>query len=123
MPKKEIKTKNKCNTTSSLGRMQKNNKREVWECVLYLRGKRADLLELAHRASYSESISWSISKIRPENTTTTMLQLQYKFRGCRCNIFKEYDELRGGGVCQCNLFGQTENSKSVRLVRFIIREV
>ena len=118
-----MQTKNKCSSKASLGRVQTDNQGEVWECVLYLRGKRLELLKLAHWASVGKGISWSISKIRPENTATTMLQLQYKFRGEWGNFYREYAKKRWQPVRGQDINGQIENSKSIRLVRAIIHRI
>ncbi|MEI6532478.1 MAG: hypothetical protein WCO06_01420 [Candidatus Roizmanbacteria bacterium] len=123
MSKKEIKTKNKCNTTTSMGRMQKDNKSEIWECVLYLRGKRSDLVKLANRTYAGKGFSWSISKIRPESSATTMLQVQYPFRGCWGDVCGEYETSGGQCLCGLDFFGQTENSQGVRLVRAVIKRI
>jgi len=121
--KKEIKTKDKRVAKTPLGGVQTDNKSEVWECVLYLRGKRIELLKLAHWASAGKGISWSISKIRPENTATTMLQLQYKFRGEWGNFYREYAKKRWQPVRGRDINGQIENSKSIRLVRATLSRI
>lgn len=121
--KKEKQTKNKPSSKEVVGRMQKNNTKEVWECVLYLRGKRAYLLKLAHRASLTKGFSWSISKIRPENTATTMLQLQYKFGRKWSDFYREYEKVGGKRICGQDFIRQIDNHKGIRLVRIIIRKI
>lgn len=119
-PKKTIKTKNKRSSKKTLARVQKNNPKEVWSCMLYLRGNRSNLVKLANRASACEGITWGISQIRPESSPTTMLQMQYKYGGKWGDFYRKYETLGGERLCGQNLGGQKNNTQGIRLVRAVI---
>src|SRR3990167_416741 len=70
-------------------RMQKNNKKEPWQCVLHMWEAGPFRIELAHRTSMAKGGSWSVSEIRFKGVTTTMLSLQYKSRGQRSRFLPE----------------------------------
>lgn len=120
---KTLKTTHKQDSKATLGTLQKDNKGKIWECVLYLRGDRTQLIKLADRASTSEGFTWCLSKIRPTTSTTTMLSLQYKFRGQPSDFYRKYEEIRGEQVCRRDTTRPPKDSKSVRLVRAIIKSV
>ncbi len=121
--KKAKQAKNLGTSKKTLGRVQKDNQGEVWECVLYLRGNWIDLEQLAHRSYVGKGFSWSLSKIRPKTSKTTMLQVQYKFRGCWGDVREKYGDLGGEGLCQCDILRQENYRKGIRLVRAIIRAI
>lgn len=58
--------------------MQRNNKEKIWEYVLYVRGKKSDLIQLAYRAHDTKGLVWSVSQVRSESPASSMLQLQHK---------------------------------------------
>lgn len=121
--KKRKQTTNNSHPKENLGSLQKNNKKEIWKCVLYMRGKRIDLIKLAHRASVSKSFTWSISKIRPENSASTMLLLQYKFRGKWGDVYRKYEEIGGRKVRTNDNSRPQTKCKGIRLVRAIITKI
>lgn len=70
----------------AMGGVQKNNKKKVPACLLYLLPNGTYRIKLAHRTPLAEGISWSVHEIRFEGTPSTMLQLQYKLGRKRGNI-------------------------------------
>lgn len=119
--KKAIKTKDKRTPKKIVGRMQEDNKGQVWECVLYLWGEKSSILKLAHRASLAKGFIGSLSKIRSKSFKTTMLQLQYKFRGKWGDFHRKYEKIGGKQLCGYHPQGQKNNCEGIRLVRAIIR--
>lgn len=121
--KKEKSSKDKCSSEETLGRVSKNNQSEVWKCMLYLRGKRIDLIKLANRTHASQGFGWCISKVRPTNSATPMLSLQYKFWGQPSDFYRKYEEVRRRNLRELYFGRPAENFKSIRLVRAVITRI
>ncbi len=72
-----------------MGRVQKNNKREIWELLLHMRDWPIDWEELAHGSHVAKGECGCIIEIRFTNPKAPMLQLQYKSWGKRCGFLQE----------------------------------
>lgn len=84
--KKEVKAKHKSTPKKNMGGVQKNNKKKVSKQMLYLPISQFKWIELAYGASFPESITWCIPKIRFEDIAPSVLQLQHKPRRKRSKV-------------------------------------
>lgn len=94
--------------------MQTNHTKEIWECVLHLRGTRLECLKLAYRAHDTKGITWSLSKVRPTNTQTSVLPVQHKSGGKRRRVLSQDDTGSRSNRSERNHLRQTKNSESKR---------
>ncbi len=95
-----------------MGTLQKNNTSEIWKQVLYVYSGKPIWLELAHGSSPIKGKYWSISKVRPEITSSTVLQMQYTSRREWRVVYNLHAKNRRGSIRGSDTKRSANNSKS-----------
>jgi hypothetical protein len=117
MSKKEIKTKNKCSTEKVMATLPRNMQGELPELMLYLFTDGSYWCELSNRPSVAKGFSWSISEVRHEGVTPSMLSVQYTPRRKRGGVLRK-GIARNWRVRYGKIAGrQTSDSKSISSLR------
>lgn len=94
--------------------MSKNNQKQIWNRLLHLSRQELNWVELPVGTPLSESVSWSISEIRPKGFTVSVLSLQHKSGRQWGSVLSENFGEGGTTISRPNRKRQTNNSKGIR---------